>query len=170
MESQYNETVRHIGRELRELIKTYNNCMQRILNKYGLYPGQPSILFVMSKMDGMTQNEIARELGVSKASVGVSLRRMEKSGFVRRVQDKNDTRCNRVILTQKGLDYIRWCEIDFNMVYTTMLEDINGDKRSMILENLKCMKNSLLKLQGRLTSKYIGSENPTIFRQTAAVE
>lgn len=166
MESQYNDVIRYIGYEFRELIKTYNNCMQRTLNKYGLYPGQPSILFAMARMGKLTQNDLARELGVSKASIGVSLRRMEKAGFVKRVQDKDDTRCNRVMLTKKGMDYIRWCEIDFNTIFTTMLEDFNGEERSMLLNNLKSMKNSLVKLQGRLHSRYNSGDGALNIRQS----
>jgi DNA-binding MarR family transcriptional regulator len=166
MDTQANDAVHYIGYEFRELIKTYNSCMQRTLNKYGLYPGQPSILFALSRTGKLTQNELARELGISKASVGVSLRRMEKAGFIRRVQDKDDTRCNRVILTKKGMDYIRWCEIDFNMIYTTMLEEFSGEERTNILGELKYMKNSLLKLQSRLNSRYSGGEGLIGIRQS----
>lgn len=33
-----------------ELVRTYNACMQKTLSKYGLYPGQPQVLFAISKL------------------------------------------------------------------------------------------------------------------------
>ena len=93
------------GEVWHELSQIYNICMQRVLSKYGLYPGQPLLLFAIRDSENPTQNELAEKLGVSKASVGVSLRRLEKSGFVKRKQDKKDTRCNRIVLTNKGKDY-----------------------------------------------------------------
>ena len=154
MDTQFNDVIRHIGGEFGDLVKIYNDCLQRTLNKYGLYPGQPPILFILSDLGKATQNEIAVKLGVSKASAGVSLRRMENAGFVKRVRDKHDSRCNQVMLTKKGMDYIRWCEIDFNMIFTTMLENFNSEQRAEILNSMKSMRTSLAKLQGRLKSKY----------------
>ena len=104
-----------------ELVRTYNACMQKTLSKYGLYPGQPQVLFAINRLGAPTQIELASQLGVTKASAGVSLRRLEAAGFVKRVRDKLDTRCVRIRLTQKGADYARWCDIDFEMIYTTMM-------------------------------------------------
>lgn len=85
------------------LIHTYNLCMIRILDKYGLYPGQPQVLFAVSAEDRqMTQNELALRMNVSKASVGKSLCRLEEAGFIKRVRDKRDSRCIRVALTKKA--------------------------------------------------------------------
>ena len=63
-----------------ELVRTYNACMQKTLSKYGLYPGQPQVLFAISKLGAPTQIELASQLGVTKASAGVSLRRLEEIG------------------------------------------------------------------------------------------
>ena len=112
-----------------ELVRTYNACMQKTLSKYGLYPGQPQVLFAISKLGAPTQIELASQLGVTKASAGVSLRRLEAAGFVKRVRDKLDTRCVRIRLTQKGADYARWCDIDFEMIYTTMMETFSAEER-----------------------------------------
>lgn len=150
IERQYEQTSRRAGQALNELIQTYNFCMQRTLSKYGLYPGQPPLLFAVRDAENPTQNELAERLAVSKASVGVSLRRLEKAGFVKRVQDKKDTRCNRVALTKKGLEYVRWCEIDYDMIYTTLMENFSGDERERAAETIERMLKSLNGLRERI--------------------
>ena len=139
VERQYEQTSRRTGEALHELIQTYNFCMQRTLSKYGLYPGQPPLLF-----------DLAEKLAVSKASVGVSLRRLEKAGFVKRVQDKKDTRCNRIALTPKGQEYARWCAIDYDMLYATLLENFSGDERERVAETIERMLKSLNGLRERI--------------------
>ena len=79
------------GEAFLTLQHTYNICMQLLLGKYGLYPGQPQVLFALSKLGAPTQNELAAHLGIGKASAGVSIRRLETGGFVKRIRDKKDT-------------------------------------------------------------------------------
>lgn len=133
------------------LLHTYNLCMIRILDKYGLYPGQPQVLFAVSAEDRqMTQNELALRMNVSKASVGKSLCRLEEAGFIKRVRDKRDSRCIRIALTKKGKEYARWCEIDFELLYTTMLECFGSDERDMIPGLIDRMNACLDGLRQRL--------------------
>ena len=108
------------------------------------------MLFAISKLGAPTQIELASQLGVTKASAGVSLRRLEAAGFVKRVRDKLDTRCVRIRLTQKGADYARWCDIDFEMIYTTMMETFSAEERDEALSILNEMNKSLTGLKERL--------------------
>lgn len=144
----YDET----GVEFRSLQQTYNAVIQKTLMKYGLYPGQPQMLFAIQELKSPTQNELAEKLCVSKASAGVSLQRLSKAGFVKRIRDKKDTRCIRIALTEKGLEYARWCAIDYEMIYTTLLESFTGDERNRALSVLSQMNKSLSGLKERLSS------------------
>lgn len=144
------EVTSAAGREFQALLHIYNLCMQRTLSKYGLYPGQPQLLFAVRTLGTPTQNELAEQLAISKASVGVSVRRLENTGFVKRVRDKKDTRCIRIALTQKGQDYARWCDIDFEMFFTTLLENFSGDERADVLDMLERMNKSMRAFRERL--------------------
>lgn len=138
------------SRAFQALEHTYSVCMQRTLMKYGLYPGQPQLLFAVRSLSRPTQNELAAVLSISKASVGVSLKRLESAGFVKRVRDKEDSRCIRILLTKKGEEYARWCDIDFEMIFTTMLDGATFDQRETMLAGLKRMERNLTELKVRL--------------------
>lgn len=140
------------GKSFLQLQHTFTVCMQLMLNKYKLFPGQPQVLFALKKLGTPTQNELAAELGIGKASAGVSIRRLESGGFVKRTKDKKDTRCIRLSLTEKGKEFARWCEIDFNMFFTTMLEGIDMEERTAVHEAVRSMDNSLSALKSRLES------------------
>ena len=138
------------SRAFQALEHTYSICMQRTLSKYGLYPGQPQLLFAIRSLNRPTQNELATVLCISKASVGVSLRRLESAGFLKRVRDKEDSRCIRILLTKKGEEYARWCDIDFEMIFTTMLEGLTFEQRENTLQQIKRMEKNLDELRARL--------------------
>lgn len=72
------------------------------IQQYGLYPGQPSLLFTLAKREGQSQKELAEELDIKPATLTVMLNRMEKNGLVRRAPDEQDQRVSRIYLTDEG--------------------------------------------------------------------
>ena len=73
-----------------------------LLEKTGLYRGQPPLLSALWKQEGQTHSELAAKLHVTPATITRMLQRMEKSGFIRREQDASDQRVSRVYLTPAG--------------------------------------------------------------------
>lgn len=149
---QYKQTTRKALDIYMQLNQTYAFCMQHTLQKYGLYEGQPALLFKISEMRFANQNELAKALGVSKSSVGVSLRRLEKSGFVKREQDKGDSRCNRITLTKKGQEFAHWCEMDMDMIANNMFEDFEVEEKEKVIEILRRMLKGLDAMRARIKS------------------
>lgn len=91
------------------------HCRQRTIvdGKFrdkGLYFGQPPILKYLSEHKNATQKEIAAALHISPPSVATSLKRMEETGLVVRLEDKDDARRNTVKLTKKGNELFDYSE------------------------------------------------------------
>lgn len=82
-----------------------------------VYFGQPPILDYLIEHGSCTQNELASAMCVSPASMAVSIKRMQKSGLVQKLNDENDMRCNKITITELGLEqakdiHARFDEID----------------------------------------------------------
>jgi len=92
---RYREIDRNVGRLNRV-------CLYKLLEGEKIHPGQPPILKLLLEKDGRSQCELACIIGVSRASLGVSLRRMEKAGLISRCPDEKDSRYNMVYLTEEG--------------------------------------------------------------------
>ena len=152
MERKAKTAAREVLEQYMHINQVFTYCMGHTLQKYGLYEGQPAILFQIQEMGMPTQNDLAKALAVSKASVGVSLRRMEKGGFVKRVLDKKDTRCKRISLTQKGTEFVRWCEIDMNMLADNLLENFEGEELERVLDMLQRMQTGMEAMRQRILS------------------
>ncbi|MEF3302406.1 MarR family winged helix-turn-helix transcriptional regulator [Paenibacillus sp. GYB003] len=78
----------------------YNSHLS--LKDQDVHPGQPPVLFELSRHDGLSQSELAAKMRVKPATVTVMLNRMVKNGHVERRPDPNDQRVQRVYLTDKG--------------------------------------------------------------------
>lgn len=76
----------------------------KMMKREGLHPKQPIILTAIQRLGSCSQRELAKKMQCSPASIGVSVRRLEKSGFVKKETDEADLRFSRVQLTEKGKD------------------------------------------------------------------
>ena len=85
-----------------EILRLHYYRTHVLLDEVGVYPGQPPMLFVLSKEDGQSQKELANKLNLKPATITVMLKRMEKANLVERRQDAEDQRVSRVYITEKG--------------------------------------------------------------------
>ncbi|MEG1848324.1 MAG: MarR family transcriptional regulator [Lachnospiraceae bacterium] len=70
-----------------------------------VHPGQLPMIRLLGEGSGLSQHEIAARLRIKPPTVNVSIKRMEKAGFVERRSDEADTRVNKIFLTQKGMEF-----------------------------------------------------------------
>lgn len=68
----------------------------------GIHPGQIPVLRILNAEKGLSQKEIARELHIKPPTVTMTIKRLEKAGYVRRAQDQRDQRIVRIFLTEEG--------------------------------------------------------------------
>lgn len=68
----------------------------------GVPPAQSYVLRELWREEPLSQVEISERLDIGKATVGQSLKRLERSGFVRRSRHPDDGRVSVVYLTEKG--------------------------------------------------------------------
>ena len=115
-----------------KFIKNHYITLVKVLNKHGLYKGQPYILTCLIKEPRMTQNELAKKLDVTKSTMGTSLKRMEKKDFIVREQDEEDSRCNRISITEKGRTAFEACNKDLLNIAQAMFSKISKDEEEMV--------------------------------------
>ena len=103
MEEKYlMEKLREIRRMETYIWNTGHRMARRWLDREELYKGDPHLLMQVSRKEGCAQNELARRLFVTPATLTVMLNRMEKAGLVARRQDAQDVRRNQLELTAAG--------------------------------------------------------------------
>ena len=138
MSIQEKQGEAHVKFEMRfgRLIRMYYSRIQSQLAEAGLYRGQPPILMLLYKNDGMSQKEMARALNLSPATMTVTLKRMEKAGLVLREMDEHDQRILRVHLSEKGREMCETGESRIGVVTAELLEGFTLEEQQQLNEYL----------------------------------
>lgn len=103
--------------------RAHQNAILAALAERGVQDvGQPKALFVLSTLQNgcATQRELADMVHVSAATMANSLKRLERKGYIQRQSDEKDSRCNRIVITQKGLEAVERCQDAFDYVDTRL--------------------------------------------------
>ncbi len=144
--------------ELSRSIQGLNRvCSNEMLKGEGIHFGQPPIFHALLDQDNQSQCDIAASIGVSRASVGVSLRRMEKAGIVTRTINQKDSRYNLVSLTDKGLEMAKRSDDIMMGLSDAKLKGFTAEEAATLVsmlerveKNLKALHEANLRKAGKL--------------------
>ena len=98
--------------------RTLKRSISKKVKKTGVFRSQHRLLMILGKHPDCSQTELAERLEISPAAVAVSLKKLEKSGFISRQCQENDNRVNQVVITEKG-----WKIIDLSTQYFKEMEN-----------------------------------------------
>ena len=126
-----------------QICRLHHARAHTLLEAWGLYCGQPSMLRALWEKEGLTHGELAARLHVQPATVTKMVQRMEKAGFVERGPDPEDQRVSRVYLTDAG----RAIQTEVKQVWRA-LEDETFD--GFTLEECALLRRFLLQMRENL--------------------
>jgi DNA-binding MarR family transcriptional regulator len=111
----------------------------------GLHRSQHMLLMRLSCGCIPSQKQLAKDLNVSPAAIAVSLKRLEADGYITKVADLDDCRCNRIALTEKGRGVItQTCSL-FGSIDRTMVEGFDDAELDALLKALERIEQNLQK-------------------------
>ena len=84
------------------IARRHRNVMEKQLSSTGVYRSQHKILMVIFENPNISQKELADMNEVSTATIAVSLKKLEKGGYISRLVDAKDNRYNQICITEKG--------------------------------------------------------------------
>lgn len=76
------------------------------LEKFKLSTGIYPYLLILNENEGISQNEISRELSVDKAMSARTIKKLIELGYIEKRENKEDIRAYRLFLTDKGREVI----------------------------------------------------------------
>ena len=129
-----------------QIIRFHYHRMHILLDKLGLYPGQPGVLFILGKQSGQSQKELAEKLHIKAGTVAVMLNRMEKAQLIERHQDQSDQRISRVYLTKHGEMVRDQVKEAFKTIETECFKDFTTEEQVLLRRLFMQMRDNLRKL------------------------
>lgn len=107
---------------------------------YDLSQAQFDVLAQIGASEGLTQQELATRLLVTKGNISQLLARMEQHGLIRRVQDG---RCNGLHLTDAGRELARTVVPAHEALISELLAPLTDDEQRHLLALLRKLDHTL---------------------------
>lgn len=119
--------------------------VQSAIKDSKVFFGQPPILDYLIENGQSTQAELAAALGVSPASMAVSVKRMQKSGLIEKVSDENDLRCNKISITDFGRQEYKKVHAAFDGIDRKTYEGFSEEELSQLKGYIERINRNLSK-------------------------
>ncbi|MCI5649301.1 MAG: MarR family winged helix-turn-helix transcriptional regulator [Fusicatenibacter sp.] len=142
MGCQGNEEIL-LQKKLLDIVRMIHARGFQSFREYGIHPGQMELIGYVSMHDGARPVEIGKALHVKPSTVSVSVKRLEKNGFLEERPDGKDQRSIRVYATDK-LKQVKgqiWRELLENE--TIALHGFNEKEREEFLDYLSRVQENL---------------------------
>ena len=127
------------------LMHKHRRMMEIELESTGVFQSQHRLLMEISKNPQRSQKELAEKMKVSTAAVAVSLKKLEKGGYIIRETDAEDTRLNQVVITKKGEDVVRKSMEIFKKTDARLFEGFSKEEIIELAEILDRLTENLRK-------------------------
>lgn len=143
------------GQQLNHYFRRCDHLHKRIVDKTmvraEIYAAQHRILSILDHRPEMSQKEIADVMEVSTATVAVTLKKLEKNGYVVKKMDAADNRINKIFLTEKGK---RLVHQGFDIMNQIDLDSVKGFSEEELKLFVSFMKRYLNRLDEMMEIDY----------------
>lgn len=101
-------------------------------------------LFKLKNYDEITQEDLAKVMGINKANTSRNLAKLKESGFIVINQSKDDQRKKNIELTNKAFEEFLYLEKIMREIHNEMISGLDSDSLDSTLSTLIKMKENLL--------------------------
>ena len=121
--------------------------MERLLEGTGLHRAQHRLLMTLSEGEFESQAELAAVLEISTATVAVSLKKLERDGYIQKATKKDDSRAKFVSLTEKGEDVVARSREIFTYMDQSVIQGFSEEELVTLRKFLKQMYDNVKEIE-----------------------
>lgn len=118
------------------------------LSKHNITASQLGVLLEINANDGASQKEIQQSLVITPASFTGHVTSLEGKGYIKRAQDKEDARINRLYITEAGKEMKERAFEEFLSTKEILVEGFTIEEQILLVSWLKKMYENLEKHRG----------------------
>jgi DNA-binding MarR family transcriptional regulator len=129
-----------------QVVRYHYSRNHTLLEKLGVYPGQPPLLFILGRHDGQSQKELADKLHIKAATITVMLKRMEAAKLVERRPDSTDQRVTRVYLSDHGKKILQEVQESLKVLEAECFANFTIEEKTLLRRLLMQMRDNLVEV------------------------
>lgn len=138
--------------------RSHRKIFASVFSQYGLHPSQGFALSMIVHRPGRAQRELADDMRIERATVTVTLQKLERGGFIRRELDPDDQRVMRIYPTEKGIEVETNITDEMERFHAACAEILTTEQRSQLIDLLQHIENSVIDYQQRLNRQKESSQ------------
>ena len=138
---------------IKQLIKfaiKHGKIMQHYLEETGVYHAQHRLLMEISRNPDASQIDIARSMDISAATIAVSLKKLEKGGYICREMDEEDNRLNKITITEKGEKVVEQSKRIFDSAGQKVLEGFTEEDKYTLFCLIERINANLTRMEDEI--------------------
>ncbi len=136
-------TQNHIGKYLNMARRAHAAAINKFFEPYKITHGLLPFLVALYKEEGINQQSLCKIYNLNKAAVGRGISKLEKAGYVQRINDLHDKRKQLLFLTKKAQDFKKQFLDILEKVEFIMKSNLTEDEVSTFLKLAKKICNNL---------------------------
>lgn len=122
--------------------------------------GSPAMLISLKQQfsgeERPSQRQLAQVLSVTPATVAMTLKSLQRCGYIEKYPDPRDQRCKRIGMTEKGLAAVKVCEEIFFQANERVFEGFTPEENAQVegyhqrmLDNINSYAEEIAQREGK---------------------
>ncbi len=134
-----------------KIAREHRKTVEKRICSLGIHPSQHHFLVHLAVNGACTQNNIAEAMEVSAAAVAVSVKKLERGGYVEKRISASDSRSNVIALTAKGEEVVQQSRLMFEEVDEKMFDGLTEEQQNRLHEYMEQIINNLKTMEENQT-------------------
>ncbi len=131
----------------------HRKIMQYYLDETGVYQAQHHLLMRIHHDQNASQKDIAMSMDVSAATIAVSLKKLEKGGYIKKEMDQGDNRLNQITITEKGNKVVEKSKQIFDFTDRKVFEGFTQEEKRTLSSLLMKLDANLIRMDDEIKSE-----------------
>lgn len=145
-----------MSRQIKNLMSSFlcfstvhrKTCEKKVL-KTGVFRSQHRILMYISQNQYQSQKDIAKAMDVSTATIAISIKKLQKGGYIKKSTDLKDNRFNQIELTEKGKEIVKLSYQIFDEIEQNLFKGFSESEIDNLIGYFKRMTDNLLDMNNK---------------------
>lgn len=140
----------HLLKINNKILRTTQVYLDKVLKEYELSSGSYPYLLILNKNEGISQNQISKELGYDKSMSTRTIIKLIKLGYLDRKEDEADSRAYKLYLTEKAKIIIPKVLVEIHKLVHLITSNLNEEEKAITMNSLSKVLANIknLKLEG----------------------
>lgn len=134
--------------KLRQTEHMMKRCIEKSVMGTGVYRSQHQLLMKLFFEKECSQAQLAEHMDISPAAVAVTLKKLEKGGYVKKRNQEGDNRRNQIEITEKGMQVVHTSITIFHEIDRALYEGFREEELDILGGFLDRMYANLVKYEG----------------------